>query len=54
MHYVIANQQKSFRKREFWHYKTTPGYDQLLIEPQTDARRKVDELILRKCYPDRH
>jgi len=21
MHYVIANQRKSFRKREVWHYK---------------------------------
>jgi len=54
MHYVIANQQKSVRKREFWHYKNTPGYDQLPVEPQTDTHRKGDELILRRSYPDRH
>jgi hypothetical protein len=40
-------------KGSFGTKKTTPGYDQRPIEPQTDRSRKVGERILRRRYPER-
>lgn len=38
--------ERVLEKKSYGTTKTTPGYDQLPIEPQTDKRRKVDEWIL--------
>ena len=38
--------ERVLEKESYGTTKTTPGYDQLPIEPQTDKRRKVDKWIL--------